>query len=97
MAENDVDINNLSLLDEVIEVDDSADPAEFFNPPLPDDGEYEVILALGNRGVKADRQRDGKGPAAKKTELEAFLNVHLQLKKVDQTTGGKAGRWRLTR
>ena len=89
-VDTSADINSLSLMQEIVEVDDAADSAEFFNPPLPDDGEYEVVLALGNRGVKADRQRDGKGANAKKTG-PAFLNVHLQLKKVDPTTGGEGG------
>ena len=72
-----VDINNLDLMNEVIEVDGNVDSAEFFNPPLPDDGEHEVIIALGNRGVKADRQWEGDGKGRKRTG-SGFLNIHLR-------------------
>lgn len=72
------DLNDLALLDEVVEIDGSASSEEFFNPPLPDDGEHEVILKLGNRGIKIDRQWEGKGTARKRTGA-GFLNVHLQL------------------
>ena len=80
-AGTQVDINNLDLLNEVIEVDGAADSEAFFNPPLADDGEHEVILALGNRGVKAARQWEGEGKARKQTGA-GYLNVHLQLKGV---------------
>lgn len=84
-----VDINNLDLMNEVIEVDGSASSEEFFNPPLPDDGEHEVIMALGNRGVKADRQWEGSGKSRKRTGA-GFLNIHLQLKGV-KANGEEAG------
>ena len=80
-AGTQVDINNLDLMNEVIEVDGAADSEAFFNPPLADDGEHEVIMALGNRGVKADRQWEGEGKARKRTG-SGFLNIHLQLKGV---------------
>lgn len=88
-TEASTDINQLDLMNEVVEVDSNADSAEFFNPPLADDGEHEVILALGNRGVKADRQWEGQGKARKRTG-KGFLNVHLQLKGV-KANGEEAG------
>lgn len=83
------DINDLALLQEVCEVDSNVDSAEFFNPPLPDDGEHQVIFKLGDRGVKADRQWEGKGAGRKKTG-PAYLGVHLQLKALN-AHGGEGG------
>ena len=85
------DINDLNLLNEVVEVDGAASSEEFFNPPLPDDGEHEVIIRLGNRGVTADRQWDGKGSGRKRTG-SAFLNVHVQLKGTG-ATGVRISPW----
>jgi hypothetical protein len=87
-TQTEPDINNLNLMDEVVEVDQNADSEEFFNPPLPDDGEHAVVFALGNRGVKADRQWEGKGKDRKRTGA-GFLNVHLQLKQLKDS--GEAG------
>jgi hypothetical protein len=73
-----VDLGALELLNEVVEVDGQASSEEFFNPPLADDGDHEVVFKLGNRGVKVDRQWEGTGGARKRTG-NGFLNVHLQL------------------
>jgi hypothetical protein len=81
------DINSLDLMNEVIEVDGQVDADQFFNPPLADDGEHEVIINLGNRGIKADRQKEGK--EGKKTG-PGLLNIHLQLKAA-KDTGGEGG------
>ena len=89
MSSTAVDINSLDLLNEVVEVDGAASSEEFFNPPLPDDGEHAVVLALGNRGVKADRQWEGDGKNRKRTG-SGFLNIHLQLKAL-KDTGGEGG------
>jgi hypothetical protein len=78
------DINQLDLLNEVVEVSEGASSEEFFNPPLPDDGEHLVVFRLGNRGIKADRQWEGTGKSRQRTG-PAFLNVHLQLKEVKST------------
>lgn len=87
---NDVDnINSLGLMDELVEVDSNVDPEEFFNPPLADDGEHRVILALGNRAIKAQRQWEGKGAARKQTG-PALLSVHLQLREA-KAEGGEGG------
>lgn len=75
------DINDLSLLNEVVEVDGQASSEEFFNPPLPDDGEHQVVMRLGNNGIRANRSWEGKGSARKRTG-PAFLDVHVQLKAV---------------
>lgn len=84
-----VDINNLDLMNEVVEVDGAVDSEQFFTPPLPDDGEHEVIMALGNRGVKPERQWEGSGSSRKRTG-QGFLNIHLQLKGV-KANGEEAG------
>ncbi len=81
------DINDLGLLQEEISVDSNVSADLFFNPPLADDGEHEVIINLGNRGVKADRQREGKDG---KKSGPGYLNVHLQLKAA-KDTGGEGG------
>ncbi len=81
MSSPAVDINNLDLLNEVIEVDGNVDAEQFFNPPLADDGEHEVTLNMGNRGVKAERQWEGEGKTRKRSGA-GFLNIHLQLKGV---------------
>lgn len=85
---SNIDINTLSLMDEVVEVDGNVDAEQFFSPPLADDGEHEVFLGLGNRGIKADRQREGKGTGNKTGP--GFLNIHLQLKGVAQN-GSESG------
>jgi hypothetical protein len=77
------DINQLDLLNEVVEVEGGASSEEFFQPPLPDDGEHLAILRLGDRGIKVDRQRsDSKNKSSDRTG-PAFLNVHLQVKLLD--------------
>ncbi len=77
------DINLMDLTAEPIEVSGDAVAAaqEFFAPPLPDDGDHLAILRLGDRGIKADRQRDSVG---QKTGA-IFLNAHLALKILDDT------------
>ena len=88
-AGTSTDINQLDLMQEIVEVDAGASSEEFFNPPLPDDGEHAVVIALGNRGVKADRQWEGEGKSRKRTGA-GFLNIHLQLKAL-KDTGGEGG------
>lgn len=71
------DINSLDLLNEVVEVTSTASAEEFFAPPIPEDGDHKAVLHLGDRGIKVDKQREGKnGP---KTG-PAYLNVHNQAK-----------------
>jgi len=74
---SNVDINDLSLLQEVVEVDGQARSEEFFQPPIPDDGEHEAILHLGDRGVTIGRQKDKA--SGQKTGV-GFVNVHVQAK-----------------
>jgi len=88
-ASQAVDINQLDLMNEPVEVDSNASSEEFFNPPLPDDGEHTVVMALGNRGVKAERQWEGEGKNRKRTGA-GFLNIHLALKAL-KPTGGEGG------
>ncbi len=80
------DLNDLSLLEEVIEVDGSASSEEFFQPKLADDGEHRVMLKLGNRGVQVMRQFNKD---SKKRDGAGFLNVHLQL--VEMGDNGSEG------
>lgn len=85
-----VDLNDMSLMDEVIEVDGTVTSEEFFNPPLPDDGEHQVVLKLGNRGIKIERQFNKE---TKRRDGQGFLNVHLQLASVKEngSVGGTIG------
>lgn len=77
------DINMMDLAAEPIAVSDDAVAAaqEFFSPPLPDDGDHLAVFKLGDRGIKVDRQRDSAG--LKNGPI--FLNVHAQLKILDDT------------
>jgi len=87
--ETNVDINELGLLTQECEVDD-VNPEVFFSPQLADDGEHLVTLNLGQRGIKAERQRSGKGGA--KTG-PPYLGVSLQFKAVKDNgeEGGTVG------
>jgi hypothetical protein len=78
------DINDLALMNEVIEADGSVSADEFFAPPLPDDGDHQAVLYLGERGVSVSRQKD---PKTKQKTGPAFLNVHLMAKILDPQTG----------
>jgi hypothetical protein len=69
------DVNNLDLLGENVEVSGDASSEDFFTIKLPDDGKHTAVLHLGDKGVKADRQRN-KTNGAK--DGAAYLNVHLQ-------------------
>lgn len=80
------DLNDLSLMQEVIEVDGAANPEEFFNPPLADDGDHTVILRLGNTGIRVMRQQQ-KGDTGQTRTGPGFLDVHLQLKEVKASGG----------
>ena len=74
------DINLLDLADEVIEVSSDATPEEFFAPPLPDDGDHNAHLYLGDRGVKIERQRD---KATGDKTGPAYVGAHIQAKLLD--------------
>lgn len=67
------DINDLDLLNEVVEVGE-GDAEEFFQAPLPDDGEHVAVLHLGDRGVTIARQRNKQ--TGDRTGA-GFVNVHL--------------------
>jgi hypothetical protein len=85
------DLNDLSLLDEVVEVDGSVTSEEFFNPPLPDDGEHLVAIKFGSRdnnksGIKIDRQYNKE---TKKRDGAGYWNIVFQLQGVkDGKVGG---------
>src|SRR5712672_1682062 len=49
VAPKQVDLNDLSLVDEAITINPEADA--FAGPPPPDDGEHRVKLSLGKAGV----------------------------------------------
>jgi hypothetical protein len=53
-----VDINDLSLADQELEVDENVDA--FAGPPPPDDGDHLVKLSIGKRGVQQKKSKDGR-------------------------------------
>jgi len=81
-----VDINDTDLLRQEVETDAGADPKRFFSPPMLDDGEYDAILELGDRGITVTQQKDKT--SGEKTG-PAFLTVHLHAITVD--AGGNQG------
>ena len=81
------DINDLSLMSEPVEVDGSITGEDFFQPPIPDDGDHLARLTLGDRGIKASRQKD-KSTGQKSGK--GFLMVHLAVELLDDS-GNKVG------
>ncbi len=74
---SNVDINDLSLAQEVCEVDGQVSSKDFFQPPIPDDGTYDAVLHLGDRGAVIGRQKD---KATGQKTGGGFVNVHVQAK-----------------
>lgn len=56
----DIDINDPSLVNEPVETD-SVSGEDYFSVRLPDDGDHNVRVALGTKGVTAGRQSAEKG------------------------------------
>jgi hypothetical protein len=80
------DINETDLLRQEVETDSSADPNKFFAPPLLDDGEYDAVLEVGDRGITVTQQKD---KSTQQKTGPAFLTIHLHAKTVD--AAGNAG------
>lgn len=78
------DINDLSLLSEIIEVDGEI-PADWFKLELPDDGDYNARIKMTTRGIEILREKteaerkakvkDGTGPG--------YLAVHAMFTILD--------------
>jgi hypothetical protein len=73
---NEIDINDPSLVNEPVEVDEGSGE-DFFQVPLPDDGSHLVVCELGNDGIKVGQQTPEKGG-------RYFLTAHLALTLIDE-------------
>ena len=75
------DINELQLRNEMMpEVDGTVQPEDFFAPPLPDDGEHQAVLRLGDRSTKIKRQKDKE---TQQPTGNAFVEAHVMAKILD--------------
>lgn len=67
-----IDINDLSLTDEALEIDPTADPFQL--PPPPPDGTYRLKLSVAESGWTENRDKRGK----------VFRTVNIEARVVDE-------------
>ena len=70
VAPKQVDLNDLSLIDESVTINPDADA--FAGPPPPDDGEHRVKLSLGTGGVTGGTISRGESKG------KPWYQIHIQ-------------------